>query len=127
MKTIAFEKVSFADAKRVHDGIPREATADDWTARRSATVNEPLAPAAAEWMATLPGEVCPRDLAERYPRIVNRIHALWSEPAPCARYLGDLFISRRGNRQGFPLAIAKEIGALTLYQAKLFPVGRAWT
>jgi hypothetical protein len=129
MKPIAFEKVSVADAKRSLDGIPRALAAhDDWTSRRTDTQSEPLREASAAWMLTLPEGVRPVQLAGRFARIVNRIHALWDQDdaVPCTRYLADLMISRRGNRQGFPFAIAMEIDRLAVHHAELNPVGRGW-
>jgi hypothetical protein len=125
MKAIAFEKVSLADAKRVHDGAPKRPR-HDWSGRRKVDLGEPLREVTAAWMSNLPDNVGPRHLAELFPRIVNRLCTLWNDPA-CSNYLKDLLIDRRSNRNGFPAVIAREIVALTAYHATLFPVGRQWT
>jgi hypothetical protein len=126
MKSIAFEKVSLADAKRVHDGVPRRLR-DDWSSRRAADRAEPLREATAAWMSNLPDNVLPRHLAELFPRIVNKLCALWDDPARCSNYLKDLLIHRRSSRKGFPAAVAREIVTLTGYHATQFPAGRPWT
>jgi hypothetical protein len=127
MKPIVFEKVSLAEAKRVHDGNPRAGWRDDWTSRRAANEDEPLDAAALPWMESLPPAIRPQLLARQFTRIANRICALWNQPARCSSYLTDLLIIRRTSRQGFPIAVAREIGNLSVYFETLYPVGRAWT
>jgi hypothetical protein len=128
MKPIKFEKVSLADAKSVHEGKPQQPKVDDWSIRRSArNQHEPLSEATTAWMRQLPDDVRPLELAERFPRIANRICILWIDQVRCASYLADLLIDRRRDRQGFPAAIAKEIADLTVHQARSGPVGRPWT
>ena len=127
MKTIPFEKVSFAVAKRVHDGAPPKTTRLDWSSRRS--TDEPIGPIREEtsrWMRELPEGVRPLHLAECFPRIANKVCALWTQPVRCAAHLSDLLIARRIGRQGFPAAVAMEIGNLSIYYAALYPVGRPW-
>ena len=127
MKPIAYEKVTMAEAKHVHDGAPPEVTQEDWTKRRAGPeVRELIREDTSAWMRELPGEVRPSHLAERYPRIANRICALWTQPLRCAAYLSDLLIARRANRQGFPERIAMEIGNLSIHYEMLNPIGRPW-
>ncbi len=127
MKSIAFEKVSIADAKRVHDGAPRPSPGPEpWVRRSSAPQDEPLRDATATWMDEMAVAAQPLQLASRFPRIANRICALWADPIPCAKYLADLLIVTRNNRQGFPAIVAREIGKLTAQYALLHPGGRAW-
>ncbi|MEO6929065.1 MAG: hypothetical protein ABI190_07850, partial [Casimicrobiaceae bacterium] len=77
MKTIAFERVSLADAKRVHDGPAPRGWRDDWTSRRcAANAGEVLDPATSAWIATLPSAIQPVHLARRFVRIANRISRL---------------------------------------------------
>ena len=127
MKAIPFEKVSFADAKREYDGAPPKTTRLDWSTRRS--IDETIGPIREEtsrWIRELPGSVRPAHLAELFPRIANRACALWGQPVRCAAYLSELLIARRIGRQGFPAAVAMEIGDLSVYYAALHPVGRPW-
>jgi hypothetical protein len=125
MKPIAYEKVSLADAKRVHEGAPRPR--DDWSSRRAAELGEPLREATATWMSNLPDNVRPLRLAKMFPRIVNKLCTLWDGPTPCSHYLKDLLVDRRSSRSGFPAAVAREIVALVAYQATQCPAGRPWT
>lgn len=127
MKTIAFEKVSLADAKRVHDGAPSPPRGPHPSVRRRAAApDEPLNGATTAWMNALADNAQPVQLARIFPRIANRICALWEDPVPCARYLADLLIVNRSNRRGFPATIAREIGRLTAQYALLHPGGRSW-
>jgi hypothetical protein len=85
-----------------------------------------LSSAASEWLAALPQPVRPVALAARFPRIANRICALWRRPVRLDAYFDDLLIDRRGDRQGFPLAVAKELNALKdYYRTDVFPVQRS--
>lgn len=60
----------------------------------------------------LPEEVRPQQLAEKYPRICNRLAELWSEPELVIHYFDDLLIDNRGGREGFPLGVLMEISKL---------------
>lgn len=58
-----------------------------------------------------------------FPHVVNRISALWSQPAACNRLLGDLLLDDRLSRQGFPLAAISEISDLrSYYEERVVPV-----
>ena len=127
MKPIAYEQVTMAEAKRVHEGAPPDMTLEDWTKRRAGPdVHELIHEATSAWMRELPGEVRPVHLAERYPRIANKICALWMQPLRCAAYLSDLLIARRVRRKGFPAEVAMELGNLSILYEVLNPVGRPW-
>jgi hypothetical protein len=128
MKPLAYEKVTLADAKKVHDGAPRREIHIDWTSRRvSGDQGDPLFAATMSWMGELQGDARPIQLAIAFPRIANRICALWNHPVRCGSYLADLLIMRRANRKGFPADVAREIGDLAALHARLFPAGRSWT
>ena len=68
-----------------------------------------------KWMAGLPVEVRPKALAQKYSRIANQLALIWSDTAQCGKYLDDLMLDHRGNRQGFPPDVAAEIAALRNY------------
>src|SRR5262245_23258080 len=73
------------------------------------------------WLGALPGSVRPTELANRFPRIVNRIARLWRAPLQLDRYFEDLLTDTRGNRQGFPLGVLSElVGLKDHYQTKVF-------
>jgi hypothetical protein len=64
------------------------------------------------FLSALDQAVRPYQLAVRFPRIVNNLARLWQQPGQLDRYLDDLLIDTRGNRQGFPLRILTELAAL---------------
>ena len=64
------------------------------------------------FLSSLNQSVRPYQLAVRFPRIVNTLARLWQQPGQLDRYLDDLLIDTRGNRQGFPLRILTELVAL---------------
>ena len=63
-------------------------------------------------MSSLDEAVQPKELAARYPRIVNQIARHWRTPAQMDKYFQDLLMDTRGNRQGFPLKIVMELSTL---------------
>ena len=54
----------------------------------------------------------PNALLAKFPRIANLLAVLWEDPNSLRRYLDDLLVDKRGNRQGFPLDILRELFAL---------------
>jgi len=117
---IPFEKVSVAEAKVARDAqdaatpdVPKK----DWTAKRRAQeaekvrVNKDIL----AWLEKMPPEVRPRAMAIQYPRIFNKIAALWSKPLLCEKYLDELMMDDRGTRQGFPEDVATELSSLKMY------------
>jgi hypothetical protein len=78
--------------------------------------------AAQAWLAALPEPERPKELALRFPRIVNRIATMWKAPLHMDRYFEDLLTDNRGTRQGFPLGVLTELSSLKdYYQTKVFP------
>ena len=127
MKPIPYEKVLLADAKRVHDGKPA-AIPPDWSVRRGAVQrHEVLSEPTRQWIDSLPADVRPHHLAQRYARIANTIGGLWPQPVRCASYLADLLIVRRAHREGFPFDVANDIAKLAAHHALLHPLDRRWT
>ena len=60
----------------------------------------------------------PHALEQQYPRVLNKILALWDTPSIEA-YFSDLLVDDRGNRAGFPKEVASDIFYLsTLLQEK---------
>lgn len=81
-----------------------------------------LTAAARAMMAALPDDVRPRELAEQFPRIVNKMAEIWKRPVLMDRLFDDLLVDRRGGRQGFPLGVLFEITTLKdHYQTVLYP------
>lgn len=115
--SLEFEKVSLTDARKALDesgpGIHAVARKpENWEEKRTAAASEALSDEATAWMLELPASVCPRQLAARYARIVNRLARDWSDPVRCERLLDDLMTDHRGGRKGFALAIASELATL---------------
>ena len=74
------------------------------------------------WLAALPEPERPKELALRFPRIVNRIATMWKAPLHMDRYFEDLLTDNRGTRKGFPLGVLTELSSLKdYYQTKVFP------
>ena len=64
------------------------------------------------WMAKLPRQARPIELGRRYPRIANRLAAIWTDRPKVDAYLHELLIDRRQGRQGFAPAIGLELARL---------------
>ena len=75
---------------------------------RAPQLNLPL-PIAQRWAMRLPGEIEPRALLQRFPRIANNLARLWSDRQAIAGYVDELLIDRRGDRQGFPPDVHMEL------------------
>lgn len=74
------------------------------------------------WLAKLPESVRPVHLPQQFPRIANRIAAVWRSPLRCEMYLKSLLMSERPRRQGFPPEVALELGNLfSYYETVLHP------
>ncbi len=101
-------------------GRPRATTPKTHVRRRS-DANPILLDATVAWMAELPYAVRPNELASRFPRIANSIAELWRRVARCEEYLDSLVVDQRGDRKGFPPAVAQELAALRSYYAELHP------
>lgn len=69
----------------------------------------------ANWVARLPTERRPFALAQSYPRIVERLAAIDVDTSVAIRFLDSLTIDHRGNRNGFPVDVARELMQLRLH------------
>lgn len=90
-----------------------------------ATVAAPAAPDACRpssevqaWLDRLPEAARAPKLAAAFPRIAERIARFDGEPPFAARYLDQLMIDRRGDRQGFPIEIGRELMRLRSHYAQ---------
>lgn len=61
----------------------------------------------------------PKNLEEKFPRVLNRIIALWNTEEIDAYFKELMFDNRGSNRQGFSREIASEIFTLSLVHARL--------
>jgi hypothetical protein len=71
-----------------------------------------LLPAASNWLLGLPAAVSPRETAQSYPRIVNRLARYWDSPPMIESIFDDLLVDRRHGRRGFPARIQAELRVL---------------
>jgi hypothetical protein len=76
---------------------------------------EVLSEHAKTWLSKLPDDVRPKELPEQFPRIVNRLSSLWRHADELMEYLNDLLVDMRGDRQGFPMAVAMELANVKDY------------
>jgi hypothetical protein len=83
------------------------------SARRQAPAS--LTDGAAQWLGQLPQRVRPALTIERFPHIANALAGLWATPRHCRVYFDELLLDLRGDRQGFPKAVASELAALKDY------------
>lgn len=125
MKPLEFEKVSIASARQELDGEVKPIDAPDRSRQRAPQHAAVLLDATRLWMDGLPVAVRPAVLAQRFPRIANRIAELWQRVARCEEYLDRLVVDVRGDRTGFPLEVAQELAALRGYYAELHPQNRS--
>jgi hypothetical protein len=99
----------------------RPDTGEDWTKRRAAQPANGLLRPTLAWAATLPEPVQPKALLSKFPRIANLLAVLWQDPNSLRGYMDDLLVDKRGNRQGFPLDVLREILELRALYDTLFP------
>jgi hypothetical protein len=125
MKPLEFKTVSVEEARRALEGEPAKPSASKLTDNRTQTPKEPLLDVTRAWLASLPQDVRPMELARQFPRIANRLRHLWKQVAMCEEYLDALLVDRRGTRKGFPPKIAQELEALREYHALLHPNSRS--
>jgi len=55
----------------------------------------------------------------RFPRIANQLAAVWSDKPAARSYLDGLLVDDRGNREGFPPDVLRELLSLRLYYENL--------
>jgi len=96
--------------------VDAQADARDWSKERKASPADYLMPVSKAWMKRLPPELAPDALAAQYPRIVNLIATAWDDREGARVLFGELLEhTRRGNRQGFPEAVERDLWMLRDY------------
>ena len=93
----------------------------DWTKRRMSDPANGLLKPTFAWASNLPLEIQPRTLLYKFPRIANLIAAMWQDPNSIRRYVDDLLVDKRGNRQGFPVEVLRELFQLRAYYDEMHP------
>ena len=86
--------------------------------RRGAPVNT-LLPTTVAWAQRLPSDLRPVALLDRYARIANLLAATWADSRAFDAYMDSLLTDKRGNRQGFPPEVARELETLALAHSKV--------
>ncbi len=100
---------------------------EDWTRRRAAEPANGLLRSTVAWASRLPADTHPAALLAKYPRIANLLAVLWQDPNSLRRYVDDLLVDKRGNRQGFPLDVLRDIFSLRAYFDEIHPATqRPW-
>ena len=120
MNQIPFVKVSIEEAKAAlrNDAVWKSVAPPrpkiDWTAKRMSQDRMPpaLHNRTFKWLANLPSKTRPYELAKQFPRIANRLAETWDRPMECLSHLDGLIMDGRGDRKGFPSAVATEIAVL---------------
>lgn len=108
-----YEKVSVDELKATQRQDEKSAAPAIPRRIRLRSPPEPLQVSARAWMDQLPPRIRPLELARLFPRIVNRLCALWTDTRLREEYLtGLLMDTRDGQREGFPVAVAGEIAEL---------------
>lgn len=74
-----------------------------------------LSASARTLMRQLEGKVPLGNVADQYPRLMNRVAELWDQPRELEAYFGELITDSRGNRQGFPFQVLKEVNLLRVF------------
>jgi hypothetical protein len=106
---------------------PPAAAGEDWSTRRKSEPANGLLKPTFAWASTLPVEAQPRSLMYKFPRIANLLAAMWPDPNSFRRYMDDLLVDKRGNRQGFPVDVLKELFELRAYYDEFNPdTSRPW-
>src|SRR5437867_1532417 len=82
-KPLEFERISVEEANKAIERTVRPAGVKNWEGERKPTAPDVLDPATAAWIASLPFEVRPRQLAREYPRIANKLCEFWKRPSHC--------------------------------------------
>ena len=98
-----------------------------WQAKRASHPANGLLRPTVNWASALPNDARPSALLTKFPRIANLLAVLWQDPNSLRRYMDDLLVDKRGNRQGFPLDVLRELFALRAHFDQVHPeTTRPW-
>jgi hypothetical protein len=92
--------------------------ARDWEKARKSRPADYLLPTSLAWFKSLPPEVRPVALVDKYARIANLIARHWHDYAACTTYFDELLHDRRGGRKGFPSEVYQELRSLHDYYVR---------
>ena len=81
-----------------------------------------LSTEARQWLRGMSARERPLALCSMYPRLANRLAAVWDDPGQTKAVFDDLMIDRRGGRAGFAPLVASELMRLhRLHEKRLEP------
>jgi hypothetical protein len=118
--SIDFEWTDLQTARDTLDTLPagigrvEMQSPDYWQSRRRrpTSADKALTGRTLEWLMMMPPSQRPHATCERYPRIVNRIAENWNQASDRRATLESLLRDDRGNRQGLPADVRREIETL---------------
>jgi hypothetical protein len=122
MDSLPFYKVSFQDAvtspKTEPAHVPEADPPGGQKPRHGAPGSQSakLSLQACLWIDALPPDMRPHALARFYPRIANRLAGVWKSELQCEECLDELMLDGRGDRCGFPVAVAAELATLKAHR-----------
>jgi len=64
------------------------------------------------WLERVPADFHPDAVAERFPRLINRLALLWRDPGLTEHFLVELLQPARPGRQGFAPEVTVELQSL---------------
>jgi len=100
----------------------RDSVASALSAQERPALSSELTGEALRLLVKLDRWIVLRELPAKFPRVLNRIAAVWSRPVEADRCFEELLIDARGARQGFPLSVISELTALRhFYVTREFP------
>ena len=95
---------------------PDEQRPANWKRNNTELLDTSLQSFTQIWFDSLPDSVKPNNCAQHYPRVLNKIAALWSLNERCMDYLNDLVVDTRGDRQGFSYGVLGEMRRLRTHR-----------
>jgi hypothetical protein len=98
-----------SDRNHSPENVQRRDPGGDWAQYRKAAPADFLLPAGEAWFEQLPPDVRPCSLVTYYPRVANLIASQWRDRGACGGYFHDLLTDLRGNRQGFPKQVQRDL------------------
>lgn len=125
MDTLDFRVVSVDEAREELDAGRKRSTQLAEGPAETRREGDRLLDVTIQWLAGLPEDARPIELARRFPRVANALAQLWRRVARCEEYLDSLVVDDRGGRKGFPFDVAMELTRLRSYYADLHPGGSA--
>jgi hypothetical protein len=123
---VPLNDMSVATATRIPADV-RSQNDEYWQAKRASHPASGLLRPTVNWASALPSDARPNALLTKFPRIANLVAVLWQDPNSLRRYLDDLLVDKRGNRQGFPLDVLRELFAIRAHFDQVHPeTSRPW-